>query len=64
MLPHKKEIGCVCFRIDYNELQRIIRTGNVRDYREFKKLCPAGSACGSCIPYIDIYIKENIGYKK
>ena len=58
-LPYKDEkVGCVCFRVSYDEIMRNIKEHNPKDATDIMKVCRAGRGCGMCIPYIDYYIRK------
>lgn len=54
-----EEIGCICFRVPYNDLKEIIKTHNCKNASDVQKHCKAGRGCGMCISYIDSYCKAN-----
>jgi NAD(P)H-nitrite reductase large subunit len=58
-LPYKDEkVGCVCFRIPYDNLIRIIKEHKPKSANDVSMICPAGRGCGMCRPYIDYYIQK------
>lgn len=49
---------CVCFSIKRKTIEKIIDDNKITSIDELHKYCDAGKACKSCIPYIELHLKE------
>lgn len=55
------EVGCICYRIPYVKLLRIIKEKHCKTIMDVQKYCDAGQGCGMCKKYITNYCKETQG---
>jgi ATP-dependent Lon protease len=52
------KFDCVCFSIRRKTIEQIIKDNNIKSIEELHNHCSAGKACRSCIPYIELHLKE------
>lgn len=55
-LPY--ELDCVCNRVPYEQIRKIIINKNCKNIKELQQHCMVGNRCGCCVFYIENYIKD------
>lgn len=48
---------CICYRVDFERLKKIIDSNNLTSIEELKEIEEFGEGCMMCVPYVEEIFK-------